>query len=131
MTDAGCWEWNLRRDKYGYARSSTLGRVSHLVHRVSYTEFVGPIPKGLQLDHLCRNRACINPDHLEPVTNVENQLRAAPFLASANASECKNGHKYTPENTYMRPSAASGRRQCRTCNREAARRYAARKKETA
>lgn len=107
----GCWLWIGRIDPGGYGRLS--GR---LAHRVSYEEFVGAIPAGLTLDHLCYVAACVRPEHLEPVTIVENLRRQR----SASKTECKSGHPYTPANTYIRPS---GQRDCRECIRIRAREY--------
>lgn len=77
---AGCWEWRRSLTKDGYGRIDMLVKhgVSYprMAHRISYETFVGPIPEGLQIDHLCRNRSCINPDHLEPVTAKENIRRS-------------------------------------------------------
>ena len=83
-------------------------------HRWSYEHFVGPIPPGLQIDHLCRVTLCVNPEHLEPVTAQENQLRGAT-LAAANAAktECPDGHPYNQENTWL----YRGHRHCRECGR--------------
>ena len=81
-------------------------------HRVSYELFRGPIPDGLQIDHLCRIRHCVNPDHLEAVTQRENILRGtSPSAKAAARDACINGHPYTPENTKL----FRGDRQCRTC----------------
>lgn len=75
-TDAGCWRWTGRLSSAGYGETSGERHgVKVLAHRVSYETFVGPIPDGLHIDHLCRNRACINPEHLEPVTLQENLRR--------------------------------------------------------
>lgn len=75
MIDIGdCWEWTRGRDGNGYGRARADGKMVY-VHRQVWTELVGPIPAGLELDHLCRNPACCNPDHLEPVTHRENIRR--------------------------------------------------------
>ena len=95
----------------------SLGRgVTMLAHRWSYEHFVGPIPDGLVIDHLCRVRHCVNPDHLEPVTNEENLRRGAGYgLRNGMRSACINGHEYTPENTYTHPTKGSVT--CRECAR--------------
>lgn len=88
-----------------------------LAHRVAYEQARGPIPEGLELDHLCRNRACVNPDHLEPVTHRENLLRADTFAARhAAQTHCVNGHEFTPDNTYIRTRPEGGR-ECRACRK--------------
>lgn len=105
-----CWEWSGQIDRDGYGRRS-----GHLAHRLVFEATRGPIPAGLQLDHLCRNRRCVNPDHLEAVTNAENQRRGV-----AARPTCLWGHVFDAGNTYFRKSG--GLRQCRTCNRQAQRR---------
>jgi hypothetical protein len=120
--DTGCWIYqaHIRKDGYG---SITVGsrtdgsRKNQLVHRVSYETFVGPVPDGLTLDHLCRRRACINPAHLEPVTGKANVLRGETITA-ANAikTHCIHGHAYTPENTGFQRNG----RYCKQCHREQA-----------
>jgi hypothetical protein len=69
-----CWEWQGRRNPSGYGEAGRYGKV-WLAHRAVYEELVGPIPEGMTLDHLCANRGCVNPNHLEPVASYENTLR--------------------------------------------------------
>lgn len=113
-----CWVWQaaLTRSGYGnFAISKTKFRPAHVV---AYELAYGSIPRVGQrttLDHLCRNRACVNPEHLEPVTNRVNILRGTGFAASyAKATHCSQGHAFTPENTALRARPEGGRI-CRTC----------------
>lgn len=118
-----CWLWTAHKVHDGYGKFWLDGR-HVLAHRVSYEWLVGPIPDGLQIDHLCRVRHCVNPAHLEPVTQRENLLRGETILA-ANAAKthCPSGHAYDDENTCV----SGGWRYCRACNRERMRAYRARR----
>lgn len=111
--DEECWPWLASLNDAGYGQIAIDGR-PHRAHRVSYELMVGPIPDGLVLDHLCRNRQCVNPRHLEPVTDKINIQRAAPFRAYEQRTSCPSGHEYTPENTRI---DTEGYQRCRTCER--------------
>lgn len=112
--DNGCWTWVGARNWDGYGMIRHEG-ATRLAHRIVYTLLVGPIADGLTIDHLCRNRACVNPDHLESVTRRVNVLRGDTFQARhAAQTRCKRGHEFTPENTYIEPS---GSRRCIACRR--------------
>lgn len=111
----GCWEWTAGRTGGGYGAIMVEGRQS-TAHRVVYEVFVGPIPIGLDLDHLCRNRGCVRPDHLEPVTRRENLLRGETLAARhAAKTHCDAGHELTVENVYERKDKPG--RMCRECRR--------------
>jgi hypothetical protein len=122
VTESGCWEWDGTRQPNGYGRVSWKG-VSRFTHRVAYEIAKGEIPDGLVIDHLCRNRACFNPDHLEAVTHQINLLRGETVTASrAAVTHCPQGHEYTDKNTYW---SSRNQRSCRACGRIKARlRYA-------
>ena len=102
----GCWEWN------GYVRPNGYGQFgrNQAAHRVAYELGVGPIPQGMELDHLCRNRRCVRPSHLEPVSHPENTRRGG-----AAVKACPQGHPYDEANTYWLKSPGTGRRHCRAC----------------
>lgn len=120
----GCWVWQWSRTTKGYGSIRSEG-VKRQAHSVYYERLVGPIPEGLQLDHLCRNPACVNPDHLEPVTSRENTLRGiSPPAVNAAKTHCIRGHPFDEDNTRI---AANGGRICRICDRAEKRRGRARK----
>jgi hypothetical protein len=116
IADSGCWEWigsSLKKvtGNYGQIRVGKRGE-SKLVraHRYSYEIFVGKIPEGLSLDHLCKNTLCVNPSHLEPVTHAENMRRGR----NATKTHCKNGHERVSANLYINPRGA---KECAICRK--------------
>lgn len=115
-----CWTWRASLSPKGYGQFSVGSKSAKTYrmmksHRYAYEAMIGPIPSGLDLDHLCRNKACCNPLHLEPVTSAENNRRKA--LAT---SACFRGHPFTPENTCK---GRNDTRECRTCRRDRKRKY--------
>lgn len=112
-----CWLWTACKTRKGYGMFR-LGGTDVPAHRFAYELLVGPIPKGLQLDHLCMSKACVRPDHLEPVTAQENTRRALAALGTGHLmkqtlkTHCPQGHPYDESNTYVN---AKGHRQCREC----------------
>jgi hypothetical protein len=116
-----CWVWNLSRNvQTGYAQSSPclrqFGSIS--VHRAAFVLWVGSIPAGLQIDHLCRNHACVNPAHLRAVTQKVNILAGTGSPAiNAKKTHCKQGHEFTAENTMVRKGRYGPQRSCRICVR--------------
>lgn len=129
VTPFGCWDFDGCRLACGYGRASWNGRL-WLTHRLVYTLLIGEIPAGLELDHLCKNKPCCNPEHLEPVNRSEN-IRRGPQGGITAAREraktaCPAGHPYDEANTYW---TLRGHRQCRLCKRNADGRYASRHRE--
>ena len=125
-----CWLWLAGKGSHGYGQMPNQG----LAHRIAYEDKRGPIPDGLVIDHLCQNRLCCNPAHMEPVTRAENSRRgeknrktysgrSRPDLTER--TECVNGHEFTGDNYYRRGNA----RICRICAAERHARFRARQKE--
>ena len=114
-----CWLWTAGTQRgYGHFRVGARGSKKVRAHRFAYELWVGPIPKGLTLDHLCRVRHCVNPDHLEAVTQGENVRRGDTGKLNANKTHCLRGHPFDAENTIHFRTVVGGRgRRCRTCTR--------------
>lgn len=115
---SGCWLWLGTIDTDGYARMRNRRVRDRLAHRISYETFIGPIPGNLPLDHLCRTRCCVNPQHLEPVPPKINSNRGRN--ANREMTACHNGHPFDEKNTWIRKN---GKRVCRACRQERARAY--------
>lgn len=118
LMPSGCWQW-MAGGVGGYGLLWLKPKKPQLAHRFAYEWLVGPIPDGLTLDHLCRNRGCVNPSHLEPVTQGENTLRGQTVAArNAQKTRCIHGHPFDDANTHIAPN---GSRICRTCRLERSR----------
>lgn len=129
VTDDGCWRWTACTDRSGYGGVGWAGR-RWIAHRLVYTLLFGPIPDGMDLDHLCHNRdstcpggpscrhrACVNPEHCEPATRRRNLRRGRS--ANRDRTHCKHGHRFTRETTYVFTNSSGGQsRQCLVCKRE-------------
>lgn len=119
-----CWLWMGSRSAAGYGRI-TIAQRQYFTHRLAYEVLVGPIPEGLEIDHLCRVTACLNPEHLEAVTHRENILRStAPMAALAIRTACSRGHEYADGSFIIR----RGARECVICRRAAANEYGKRRR---
>lgn len=115
IDDSGCWRWRRSLKPNGYAQMGIPGLGMRYAHRVAYEVWKGPIPDGLQIDHLCRVRDCCNPDHLEAVTCRENLVRGTGFVAVHVATtHCPTGHPYDDRNTVI---GTKGERACLACKR--------------
>ncbi|QFP96863.1 hypothetical protein SEA_MCKLOVIN_2 [Gordonia phage Mcklovin] len=126
ISPTGCWEWTASTNHHGYGHFRADGQMS-LAHRVAFTALVGDVPCDRQLDHLCRVRSCVNPDHLQLVSPRANSLRGTG-VAARNAAKprCSRGHPLSGDNVRYRVSG--GRRRCRECERIDSRKYRARKR---
>ena len=119
--DSGCWEWQGAKSVgYGHMRMSTdTGSRVQLTHRLSYEWFLGPIPEGFVVDHLCRNPSCANPAYLEAVPQHENIIRGLAGGFGRCVTMCRNGHEYTSETLYI---DSRNKQDCRICRSDRTRR---------
>lgn len=110
----GCWIWKAGKSRRGYGKF-WHNDYTWLVYKWAFENLVGPVPKGLTLDHLCRNRLCVNPAHLEPVSAVENVMRGTGITAvNAKKTHCSKGHPFSGYNVAFNKD---GSRRCRECAR--------------
>jgi len=119
-----CWLWTGYRNRDGYGEYKSDYLTTRLVHRISYALDTGSLP-DMPLDHLCRHRHCVRPEHLEAVTSKVNTRRSNVGLNSANKTHCPHGHEYTHENTLV----YDGKRVCRACKNERNRQRRTKEKE--
>ena len=113
----GCWEWQGSLSSSGYGQVKRGGK-HFMCHRIAWEDIKGPIPAGYEVDHLCRNRRCVNPQHLECVSHKENCLRGiSPWAKNAKKTHCPQGHEYVEENIFRYRNKG---RECLTCKRQRA-----------
>ena len=118
VAESGCWEWGAYRDPNGYGKYRFNGE-TRLAHRVAYLRLHGPVPKGLEIDHLCRNRACVRVSHLEAVTHRENTLRGNTSTHGRGSEYCRPGiHRLDSAVVYTSPN---GQRECLACRKQSIR----------
>ena len=114
VDENGCWIWLGRLDRHGYGRYRLKKNKSTGAHRAVYQRLHGAIPPGLDLDHLCRVTACVNPDHLEPVTRAENLRRGLRIQSAITRAKCREGHSLLNDAVYYR---VGNHKACKTCKR--------------
>ena len=135
-SDNGCWNWTAFKTPDGYGIFCLAKNKNTSAHRFSYTHHIGEIPAGLEIDHICSVRSCVNPAHLEVVTHQENVQRGKQrggyanngkelALAKRSKTHCPSGHPYAGENLVI--DSSSGGRRCKICTNEKSRRYQIRK----
>tara|TARA_R110000851_G_scaffold156925_1_gene299466 strand:+ start:43 stop:492 length:450 start_codon:yes stop_codon:yes gene_type:complete len=117
-----CWEWTSSKTKKGYGEFS-YNSATKRAHRLSYEDINGKIPEGLEIHHICNNRICVNPKHLEAVTHLANIQIS---VLRNKRTHCTKGHELTPDNLVHRTNRAHT--ECATCNRDRVGRYQAKKK---
>ncbi|AKY03535.1 HNH endonuclease [Streptomyces phage Hydra] len=116
VSESGCWEWAAYRDRHGYGAFYWEGK-DRRAHRVSFSVLSRPIPDGMEIDHLCRNRSCVNPAHLEPVTQTENIDRGENHIGvNRTKTHCAQGHPLVEGNLVLN-KLKLGHRYCLTCQR--------------
>lgn len=113
--NAKCWEWKGHINRNGYGTFYFAHSRTRMAHRLAYELVLGPIPEGMVLDHICRKRNCVNPKHLQPVTNLENIDRGS--IRASQRTHCSHGHPFDDNNTIIRRDGKgwSRGRLCRTC----------------
>ncbi|MCH9037475.1 MAG: HNH endonuclease [Chloroflexi bacterium] len=125
VRDDSCWEWLAHISPEGYGRF-TFNRSFGYAHRFAYETFIGHIPSGMDIDHLCQNKWCVNPNHLEPVSRQTNAQRGNTGIHQRMKTHCPKGHPYDEQNTYRPPGKQQ--RQCRACANDRSRARAAKQR---